>query len=262
MNTLENTAGNPFHAALIIVSIAAFVFHKSLRAKQYVVGYLVSVCAMFMLFNVLLKWQPLHSRLHLALFVLFAPFVAIAISQWRTRLVTYIMAFSLVGSLPWVLANQTRSLVPVSLVPKFKQQNSILIESRLDQYFESAGRYIKDPYLGAAAFVQERNLRDIGLMLPYDPFEYQLWVILKQSRTDVRLEHIEVENVSSATTTLESSTKFLPEAIIRVQRKNEQSRGELRSGERVYTRAWSMDPVEVYVLEPKLDHRQHEKSAT
>ena len=132
MNTSEDSAGNPFHAAIIIVSIAAFMFHKSLRAKQHVVGYLVSVCVTFLLFNVLLKWQPWHSRLHLPLFVLFAPFVAIAISQWRTRLVTYIMAFLLVGSLPWVLANQTRFLVP-----GFKQHKSILIESRLDQYFES-----------------------------------------------------------------------------------------------------------------------------
>ncbi len=245
MNTFEDSAGNLFHAATIIVSIAAFMFHKSLRAKQHVVGYLVSVCVTFMLFNVLLKWQPWHSRLHLPLFVLFAPFVAIAISQWRTRLVTYIMAFLLVGSLPWVLANQTRLLVPV-----FKQRKSILIESRLDQYFEGNAISMKEPYLGAAAFVQERNLQDIGLMLPYDPFEYQLWVILKQGRTDVRLEHIEVKNVSSATTTLDSSRKFLPEAIIHVQRRNEQPRAELRTGERVYTRAWSMDRVEVYVLEP------------
>jgi hypothetical protein len=245
MNTLEDSAGNPIHAAIIIVSIAAFVFHKSLRAQQHVIGYLVSVCVTFMLFNVLLKWQPWHSRLHLPLFVLFAPFVAIVLSQWRMRLVPYIMTFLLVGSSPWVLANQTRSLIPV-----FKQHKSILVESRLDQYFERAGRSLKEPYLGAAAFLQERNLQDMGLMLPYNPFEYQLWVILKQGRTDIRLEHTEVENVSSATTPLDSSMKFLPEAIIRVQRKNEQPRAELRMGARVYTRAWSLDSVGVYVLEP------------
>jgi len=245
MDTVEDFAGNPLHALLIIVSVAAFVFHKALRVQQNVVGYLVSACATFMLFNVLLKWQPWHSRLHLPLFVLFAPLVAIIISQWRTHLVTYIMAVLLIGSLPWVLANQTRSLVPV-----FKQHKSILVESRLDQYFQRAGRPLREPYLGAAAFLQERNLHDIGLILPYDPFEYQLWVILKQGRTDVRLEHIEVENVSSAAAPLDSTTQFLPEAGIRVRRGNEQPRSELRMGERLHTRMWSQDPVEVYFWEP------------
>jgi hypothetical protein len=159
------------------------------------------------------------------------------------------MAVLLVGSLPWVLANQTRSLVQV-----FRQHRSILMESRLDQYFKRASKPLKEPYLGVAAFVQEQKLLDIGLVLPYDPFEYQLWVLLRQGRTDVRLEHVEVGNVSSTAAAL--ATNFTPAAIIRVQSVNfplidvRPRADELRAAGSVYIRQWSLEPVEVYIRKP------------
>ena len=243
MDTVEDFAGNLLHGVLVIVSIADMLFQKSWRMRQHLIGYLVSLCATFVLFNLLLKWQPWHSRLHLPLFVLFVPFAAIIISQWLTRQVTYIMVLLLVGSLPWVLANQTRSIVPV-----FRQHKSIFAESRVEQYFQRAGRSLREPYLGVAAFVEKQNLHDIGLMLPYDPFEYQLWVLLKHGRTAMRLEHIEVKNVSSSALA-PNSAKFVPEAIIRILGEKEQQRTELRMKEGVYVRAWYLDPVEVFVPE-------------
>lgn len=247
MDTVEDFAGNPLHVLMISVSIAAFIFHKSLRAQQYIVGYLVSVLAMFLLFNLLLKWQPWHSRLHLPMFVLFAPFVGIVTLHWCSPHISSIMAILLVASLPWALANQTRSLVPV-----FKQHRSILTEDRLKQYFPKQGRPLMEPYIGATAFLRARNLRSIGLMLPYNPFEYQLWVLLKGGGSDAHLEHVEVDNVSSSATALDTTTKFIPEAIISVHDEHDivQERTELRTGTGTYQRAWSRDQVEVYLLRP------------
>ena len=46
-----------------------------------IVGYVVAVAAAFALFMRLFKWQPWNSRLHLPLFFLFMPFVAMVVLQ-------------------------------------------------------------------------------------------------------------------------------------------------------------------------------------
>jgi hypothetical protein len=149
--------------------------------------------------------------------------------------------------LPWELANQTRPLLPV-----FPRHRSILVESRSDQYFASyPSRPLKEPYQGAAAFVREQRLHDVGMMLPYDPFEYELWVVLKQVAPDVKLEYVDVRNISSTTATRSPSASFRPEAIIHVQSVNEEARAaELHLAGSVYLKQWSSGAVDVYVAEP------------
>ena len=234
---------------MILIASVAFVFRRTLRRSGQIVGYVLAVAAAFALFIGFFKWQPWNSRLHLPLFFLFMPFVAMVVLQWRgRRQVVYLMALFIVGSMPWVLVNQTRSLVHV-----FRQHESILVESRTDQYFQRFAIPLRKPYLATADFFEEHQIKDIGLVLPYDPFEYQLWVLLKRVVPDVRLKHIEVPNASAA---LKPPHDFTPAAIIRVRSSvfplpdGNLPRNELRTAGGLYRQQWSMDDVEVFVRQP------------
>lgn len=83
--TNPDEIGNPWHLLLIAVAFAMLPF--GLRKKSWsVIHYAACVATGALLFCILLKWQPWHTRLHLPLFVLSAPLVAAAFShRWYTR---------------------------------------------------------------------------------------------------------------------------------------------------------------------------------
>ena len=67
-------SGNPLHLLLIVGSLTAYVLSKP---RDRLIGlYLTCAVGAFLLFCLLLKWQPWHSRLHLPLFLLMAPAVS------------------------------------------------------------------------------------------------------------------------------------------------------------------------------------------
>ena len=102
----EDLAGNPLHFLLIIVTSLAFFFSKRLRRNGKAVLYLFSLVLAALLFCYLLKWQPWGSRLQLPLFVLFSPFVGLAletpvparlsrfIEKWRYLFAIPVLAFA------------------------------------------------------------------------------------------------------------------------------------------------------------------------
>ena len=184
----EDTAGNPLHLALIVISVAVFASSKQLRKSRDVVKYIVSLITAFLLFCVFLKWQPWHSRLHLPLFVMWSPVIALVVSnleiKWFSNAILIILV---VLSLPWVLQNISRPLIG---------KNSILNTSRCDQYFNNR-THIKESYYKSSLLINLQQCRDIGLDLGRDDWEYPIWALLRRTTNRIpRIEHINVNNGS------------------------------------------------------------------
>ena len=164
----EDIAGNPLHLLLILYALVAVCASGALR-RGPVLLYAGVLVVGFLLFCLVLKWQPWHSRLHLPLFVLWAPAVSIALSQgWSRRIGQGAAAVLLVVALVLIGYNETRPLYG---------PRSIFFTERADQYF--ATRPFGADYRAAIRYLNAQPHRHIGLVLGANAWEYPFWALLK-----------------------------------------------------------------------------------
>ena len=182
----EDIAGNPLHLLLVLYALVAVCASGALRRGPVLV-YAGVLVAGFLLFCLVLKWQPWHSRLHLPLFVLWAPAVSIALSQgWSRRIGQGAAAVLLVVALVLIGYNETRPLYG---------PRSIFFTERADQYF--ATRSFGADYRAAIGYLNAQTRENIGLVLGENAWEYPFWALLDgEDGGSPRLEHVLVGNVS------------------------------------------------------------------
>ena len=113
----EDKSGNPLHLLLIVGSLTAYVLSKP---RDRLIGlYLTCAVGAFLIFCLLLKWQPWHSRLHLPLFLLMAPAVAIMVTRsLGEKAALVVCGLLLLCALPWLLLNQSRPILASDVLPK------------------------------------------------------------------------------------------------------------------------------------------------
>src|SRR5262245_10333005 len=113
-NTHENVAGNPLELVLAAIGCALALVAWRRRARiewAYLAGMALSV----LLLGASVRWQPFNARLHLPLFVVLAPGIAMTMRSIG-RVGSAVVAVALcIASLPALLANATRPVVPSPL---------------------------------------------------------------------------------------------------------------------------------------------------
>lgn len=299
-------AGNPLHLLLIAASIILLLGFWKRKERAVCVGYSVVLVAAFLLFSVLVKWQPWGSRLELPLFVLGAPLIGVLLSTlprripgrvatsiltvgygvallgafhlfsvtlnwhpWGSRLgliAMFVLGAPLVGALlstllrhdsghaiaavliivalPWVFLNESHPLLG---------NDNIFRVSRSLQYFRSNDAD-RGPYTGAVRFISGHKCAQVGLeshIAPFPlslPWEYPLWVLFQDTPMKVRLEHVNVENVSAAEFKVYPFNHFNPCAILAFEPKD--LRKDILTNGYLYVREWSEGPVSVFVRRP------------
>jgi hypothetical protein len=207
----EDASGNPLHLCLYLVVMAMWL------SKKYYTGirwYAVSVMAGFLIFCILLRWQPWNSRLHLPLFVIFAPVAGTVIARLQRKwLVTSLVCLFSFAALPWVFCNVSRPLISLSsLLPGYPA--SILTVSRQSGYFANRPE-LERSYRDAACVMSIRGVKNIGLDTggSGNSWEYPLWVLTRtRGLAGPRIEHMAVTNISR-----KISTQFTPDIIIDVK---------------------------------------------
>jgi Dolichyl-phosphate-mannose-protein mannosyltransferase len=195
----EDDAGNFIHILLLISSfiILCLLFHKI--KKPILLLYSAALITAFLLFSLLLKWQPWNSRLHLPLFILGAPVIGTVFSMVMKPKNIYALAvFLILASFPWLFCNTTRPII---------KKNNIFNTKRIEQYFVNMPA-IKIPYKKIAAEISSKKYTNIGLQTKREVFEYPLWVLLKND--NCRFEHVNVKNISKTIRT----DDFRPDVII------------------------------------------------
>ena len=188
-STDPDRTGNPLHLALALAAVAAIAERGERRWSTRLVRYVLALVLAVILFGLLLKWQPWHSRLHLPLFVLAAPLVGVASDRFGRRSLAVAAVLLTVFALRPLTMNRLAPLVG---------PHTVRNTSRIHQTFQSFGNQPSQrelDYVGAAEFLRSRKCADVGVLLGWDDWEHPLWVLLENGRG--RIEHVAVTNSSA-----------------------------------------------------------------
>ena len=236
ISTFEDTAGNPVHLLLILVSALLLIANKRLRRQLYLLCYFLVIGSGFLLFCAFSTWAPWRCAPHLPLFVLFSAFVGVVLSKSLNYQITNILAvILLLISHPWVLNNQLRPLVG---------NNNIFATARTDTYLKPNSQLIRG-YQESVKIAQGRECSKIGLTGRNIRYEYPLWVLFQQSKNKVTIRHINVINQSAAIANQFPYKDYQPCTIISISKK--QQKEKLIIENRIYHQYWSGGSIQVFV---------------
>jgi hypothetical protein len=199
----EDSVGNPAHLVLIVLSLAILVADRTLGRRPDLILYAAAIVTGFSLFSLYIRWQPWHSRLHLPLFVLWSPLVAVIVGS-RRRIAGMLAVILLLLSVSPVVDNHLRPLFG---------SDSVISRSRQHQYFRNQPD-LRQPYVTSIRKLQEARCQNVGLWMEEFP-EYQLWVLARRYGGDAptRIEHVSVVN-ESASAALPRRASFDPCALL------------------------------------------------
>ncbi|MBF0386965.1 MAG: glycosyltransferase family 39 protein [Candidatus Omnitrophica bacterium] len=180
----EDYMPNSFHMFLVVIAGALF---WRVRNKERVLWFFVmtGLCQTLM-FCILAQWNPFISRLHLPLFIMAMPLVAVVFEKAASRklLIGAVLVAFLVAIQPLVL-NNTRRLL---------SEKSLLRFSRTQNYFaKHPGEYSLVDQVSES--LNGMGCRNVGIILGSDAWEYTWQALLGP---DVRVEHVNVVGPVSA----------------------------------------------------------------
>ncbi len=239
VSTHEDVAGNFFQLVLMVAAIG-LICCRGKKCNPVLRNYGGALIGAIVLFNLLLKWQPAGSRLHLPVFILAMPFIGAAfftLEKRRNAVIFIVTALLLTTSTPYVLRNSTRKL--------FSSKKTVFVTPRLRQYF-AADDTLLPPYQAAVDLVWSRGCHDVGLRTGDNSWEYPFAVLFKQKpKFKVRLEQVDVPGLKPVNYPLGD---FLPCAIIETGRTVPDGL-ELNINGKIFTQQFEQSPVRVYFSE-------------
>jgi hypothetical protein len=170
----ENFTGNFLHFLLMI-----FATFGASKAKKEGRIYFLCLITGFLLFCLMLRWQPWHSRLHLPLFVLSAPFISYIFSiTVKKKIINYLVLIVCVYAIPFL--------------PNIA--NTYFLADRTSQYFLDKPD-LEMPYREIFEHIEKLDCQQVGLKTGWDDGEYLFWS--QNQRTEsITFKHVFVDNIS------------------------------------------------------------------
>ena len=175
-----------FIIGLVGAGFAVFAWRRLAVGQRIAV---VCLAGSWLMFVLLVRWQPYNSRLHLPLVVLTAPMIAFLLKRLPAPLSGAALVIFALGAVPALLSNQTRPLIGLTRsAPTGDRPRSILSQSRASAYF-NARPDLAPVYRRLVREVGNSACRTIGVVAGYDSWEYPLWALSRPP--GVRFTHLE-----------------------------------------------------------------------
>jgi len=190
----EDFAGNPVHL-LVFLGGLAFMMLRWGQEKSGVRGYAAAVLLGGLAYCICLRWQPWASRLHTTFFLLAAPitayFINAGLKTGRERAGAVLLLLMVLYALPFAYDNRTRSLSAGGWRKKGREE-----------FYFAVNEGIYKNYRDVLVFLKERKVREAGLYLGGDDWEYPFWALSAPggniaAEGSVRFRHVGVEEKSA-----------------------------------------------------------------
>lgn len=190
----EDSAGNLCHMGLLIISIICLCIswrQGGRRGNTKLAWCTGAIAAAAVLYCWILKWQPWASRLHTPLFLLCAPLLAYGtmyLARWNKVIPWVIVCGLFLYSIPFALANSSRSLLSAEWYTKGRQE----------LYFNNK-EHLYDEYSGIVNVLENKNADEVGLYFGGDDWEYPLWALdgNREEEGAIVFQHVGVQNASA-----------------------------------------------------------------
>jgi Dolichyl-phosphate-mannose-protein mannosyltransferase len=190
LNLHEATAGNSMHAGLIFLVCAILLWRWRTVETRLALLLAGGLVAAFLLFCVVFKWQPWHTRLHMPLFMLWTAVAGMVLPRSLPRGVAAGLGMVLFfQAAPAVFANQLRPLLGTS-------GWNILTTPRADLIFTDRGDLLT-PYRDAVKFLEAQHCGEVAIDVSSEQFEYPLLVLLGDRNGNRPVRHAFVTNPSA-----------------------------------------------------------------
>jgi len=187
---------------LLLVAIGVISRYKHSNKNSgfgFLMLYGLIIIISFILLSFIIKWMPFNSRLQLPIFLLTAPFIGVLLEKISIPFLgEFIIVIFFYCAYPYVVKNSIRPL---------KGTSTVFNVPREQQYFKKY-THLFAPYSTIASVLSENNFSKIGLLCGECGFEYPLFILLKKANPNVRLEHVNVSNLSR------KKLDFSPQIII------------------------------------------------
>lgn len=240
LNYADEVDGNPLHFLLALLS-AALLFSPALRNDRLLLKYAAAITGGALLFVFYLKWHPWMSRLHLPLFVLAAPLVAVVLAKvWNAKLVSAMSVVLVLLGIPWILFCQQRPMAGPENIFSTPRDRLYLMTRRL--------RTIEPSFLNGKALLESRDASRVGLIVSNSSIEYWWWAALTRDRPDVRFQHVNFDEPSVSISAEKPFSEFQPDAVLALDQ--EQLAPQITVGQRLYARLWQERRAAIYFPVP------------
>ena len=188
----EDSAGNPLHLLLVVVSLGMLLAHPKTRTPAALGMAMVTLAGSLLIPLAVgggaARWGL---RYQLPFFISWAPIFGFSFSRWlRGRASLWVGAALLLASLPYLLLNNTRPLIGIQPWPT--RTRSVLTAPASELAFAIlAGS--KDPgkaeaLLATADLIEARQCSRVGLRIDSNGLEYLYWWVLGAPQSGIELQ--------------------------------------------------------------------------
>ncbi|MBF0478520.1 MAG: glycosyltransferase family 39 protein [Candidatus Omnitrophica bacterium] len=231
----EDYAPNPLPLIYFAVTLLTLLLiWKKIQLNKYALFlYALSLLSAWILFSVVLKWQPWGTRLQVPFFFLAAPLTALVIGQFNRYVLSVFMLTAFIYAIPLTFQNSSRRLI--------SSHGTIFQIPRVNQYFNNNPN-LGNSYLTMTQVIDQMNVKNLGIIESGETWEYPLQALLK---THPRVEQIEIDPPAPKNYILGS---FKPEVILTV--KQHLNDFEIKIQETRFVKFQQISPLALFVPDP------------
>lgn len=200
----HDTALNPLIMWLFIICMIWYIVYGIRQKKRiYHTSYSIAVSVSFLLFCMVLRWEPYVTRYMISYLAILCPMIACTLEHcWLTEKGKLGRSY-VVGIICFVCITD---LISMGIYHRNICVRRSASERPLGYFVNRTDEY--EPYLAICREIADDGFTQIGLYMGEDHYEYPLWRMLPESVS--RLEHVLVSNESA----VYADDSFLPECII------------------------------------------------